>query len=49
MQGAINVLKQWDSVRFLLSAGFKRRYEELVNKLNNIFAGRFKLLGYYAS
>jgi glycosyltransferase involved in cell wall biosynthesis len=46
MQSAINVLKQWDSVRFLLTGGFKRRHEELVKRLNDIFAGRFKLLGH---
>jgi len=46
MRGAINILKQWDSVRFLLAGGFKWRRKELVERLNNIFAGRFKLLGH---
>jgi glycosyltransferase involved in cell wall biosynthesis len=46
MRGAINVLKQRDGVRFLLAGGFKRRHKELVERLNNIFAGKFKLLGY---
>ena len=46
MQGAINILKQWDCVRFLLAGDFKRRHKELVKRLNNFFAGRFKLLGY---
>jgi glycosyltransferase involved in cell wall biosynthesis len=44
MRGAINILKQWDDVRFLLAGNFKRRHKELVKRLNNIFAGRFKLL-----
>jgi len=46
MQGALKILERWSCVKFMLTGGFKRRHEELVNKLNNIFAERFKLLGY---
>jgi glycosyltransferase involved in cell wall biosynthesis len=48
MQGALKILERWSSVEFLLTGGlrgFGRKHEELVERLNDAFTGKFRLLG----
>lgn len=48
IKGALNILRRGDNVNFLLTGGlrgFRREHEKIIEKLNNTFAGRFRLLG----
>jgi glycosyltransferase involved in cell wall biosynthesis len=48
MQGAFKILGRWSSVKFMLAGGlrgFRRKHEELVERLNDAFTGKFRLLG----
>jgi len=45
IRAAVNVMRRRNYVSFLLAGGFKRAHEVLVMMLNNIFRGRFRLLG----
>jgi len=47
MQGALEILRRWSSVRFMLTGGlrgFRWKHEKLVKRLNDTFTGKFRLL-----
>jgi glycosyltransferase involved in cell wall biosynthesis len=48
VQGALEILGRWGSVKFMLTGGlrgFGWKHEKLVKRLNDTFTGKFRLLG----
>jgi glycosyltransferase involved in cell wall biosynthesis len=46
MQGALRILKHGSNVNFVLAGNLKYKQREIIRNLNNIFAEKFKSLGF---